>query len=171
MSGCHRPDDWPTPRRHMRQVPPAPVEDFFTVEHPKAARIALTALGIFGLVLFGGVYLLLTIGTLVDHSTAADWAYYAFFSVVSFGFFTLYAAMLGMARSRIVVEGTVLSAVPIFGRVRVFSVADVAALRVTVNGRRLVDQSGKTLARFQPSQKNSQKLLQYLRNNGVGPMG
>ena len=92
---------------------------------------------------------------------------------VGFSAFALVFAVFGVflifhVRRRLVVEGGVFSYLPTFGRSRAFRLADIAGMTIGTNGRRLVGQDGRTLARFEDNQENSAILLQYLSEHGVG---
>jgi len=92
---------------------------------------------------------------------------------VGFSAFALVFAVFGvflifLVRRRLVVEGGVFSYLPTFGRSRAFRLADIAGMTIGTNGRRLVGQDGRTLARFEDNQENSAILLQYLSEHGVG---
>ena len=84
-------------------------------------------------------------------------------SAAVFGVFLIFHV-----RRRLVVEGGVFSYLPTFGRSRAFRLADIAGMTIGTNGRRLVGQDGRTLARFEDNQENSAILLQYLSEHGVG---
>ena len=113
---------------------------------------------------------------------AACWGYRLFkgrrstrFAMATVGFsaFALVFAVFGVflifhVRRRLVVEGGVFSYLPTFGRSRAFRLADIAGMTIGTNGRRLVGQDGRTLARFEDNQENSAILLQYLSEHGVG---
>ena len=72
------------------------------------------------------------------------------------------------ARRKLVVEGSTLSYLPTFGAARTFSFSDVAGMKISANGRRLLGRDGKVLARFEDNQEGSTVLLQILRSRGIG---
>ena len=65
-------------------------------------------------------------------------------------------------------EEEIFSYLPAFGGARTFSAADIAGMRISANGRRLIGREGQVLARFEDNQENSVLLLQYLSQHGVG---
>ena len=90
----------------------------------------------------------------------------ALFGALVFAVFGVF--LIFHVRRRLVVEGGVFSYLPTFGRSRAFRLADIAGMTIGTNGRRLVGQDGRTLARFEDNQENSAILLQYLSEHGVG---
>lgn len=126
-------------------------------------RIVGVLIAVFFTALLAGV-----IGSSIDEPEAWSLA-----ETVGFSAFALVFAVFGVflifhVRRRLVVEGGVFSYLPTFGRSRAFRLADIAGMTIGTNGRRLVGQDGRTLARFEDNQENSAILLQYLSEHGVG---
>ena len=110
-------------------------------------RIVGVLIAVFFTALLAGV-----IGSSIDEPEAWSLA-----ETVGFSAFALVFAVFGVflifhVRRRLVVEGGVFSYLPTFGRSRAFRLADIAGMTIGTNGRRLVGQDGRTLARFEDNQ-------------------
>ena len=89
-------------------------------------------------------------------------------TVVFLLFSALGVFLLCNARRKLVVEGDTLSYLPTFGAARTFTFSDVAGMKISANGRRLLGRDGKVLARFEDNQEGSAELLQILRSRDIG---
>ena len=139
----------------------------FTVRDKKWVRVTVRIMGVLIAVFFTAL-LAGVIGSSIDEPEGWSLA-----ETVGFSAFALVFAVFGVflifhVRRRLVVEGGVFSYLPTFGRSRAFRLADIAGMTIGTNGRRLVGQDGRTLARFEDNQENSAILLQYLSEHGVG---
>ena len=143
------------------------VPQSFTVRDKKWVRVTVRIVGVLIAVFFTAL-LAGVIGSSIDEPEGWSLA-----ETVGFSAFALVFAVFGVflifhVRRRLVVEGGVFSYLPTFGRSRAFRLADIAGMTIGTNGRRLVGQDGRTLARFEDNQENSAILLQYLSEHGVG---
>ena len=139
----------------------------FTVTDKKWVKALVRVIGVacilgFGLMLVG------VIASSVDDPQ--DWtaAETVIFSIVALCLMALGVVIFAQARRRLVVEEEIFSYLPAFGGARTFSAADIAGMRISANGRRLIGREGQVLARFEDNQENSVLLLQYLSQHGVG---
>ena len=139
----------------------------FTVTDKKWVKVLVRVIGVacilgFGLMLVG------VIASSVDDPQ--DWtaAETVIFSIVALCLMALGVVIFAQARRRLVVEEEIFSYLPAFGGARTFSAADIAGMRISANGRRLIGREGQVLARFEDNQENSVLLLQYLSQHGVG---
>lgn len=139
----------------------------FTVTDKKWVKVLVRVIGVacilgFGLMLVG------VIASSVDDPQ--DWtaAETVIFSIVALCLMALGVVIFAQARRRLVVEEEIFRYLPAFGGARTFSAADIAGMRISANGRRLIGREGQVLARFEDNQENSVLLLQYLSQHGVG---
>lgn len=143
------------------------VPQSFTVRDGKWVRVTVRIVGVLIAVFFTAMFIGVIGSSIVepeDWSLAETVGYSAVALLLSiFGIYLLF-----VVRRKLVVEDGVLSYLPTFGRSRAFRLADIAGMTIGVNGRRLVGQDGRTLARFEDNQENSTILLQYLSEHGVG---
>lgn len=144
--------------------PPAAV----TVRDKKWVRVLLRVIGILDLVFFAGLELLMVLGTLLGEQGSADGETLAAATVVFLLCAALGVFLICTARRKLVVEGSTLSYLPTFGAARTFSLSDVAGMKISANGRRLLSRDGKVLARFEDNQEGSAELLQLLRSRDIG---
>ncbi len=139
----------------------------FTVTDKKWVRALVRVIGVacilgFGLMLVG------VIASSVDDPQ--DWtaAETVIFSIVALCLMAMGVVIFAQARRKLVIEDGTFSYLPAFGGVRTFTAADIAGMRISANGRRLIGREGQVLARFEDNQENSVLLLQYLSQHGVG---
>ena len=128
----------------------------------------MRAVGIIDLVLFAGFEIFMTIGVLAGEGESDDAAVFLGVTAVFLLFLFLGVFLVRYARRRLVVEGQQLSYLPTFGRARIFTFGDIAGMRISPDGRRLLGRDGKTLARFEDNQENGVQLLRLLRSHGIG---
>ena len=143
------------------------VPQSFTVRDKKWVRVTVRIVGVLIAVFFTAL-LAGVIGSSIDEPEGWSLA-----ETVGFSAFALVFAVFGVflifhVRRRLVVEGGVFSYLPTFGRSRAFRLADIAGMTIGTNGRRLVGQDGRTLARFEDNQEGSAELLQILRSRDIG---
>lgn len=144
-----------------------PLPEAFEVRDKKWIRVLLRVIGIVDLVFFVGLELLMLIGTQVAPESG-DGETLAAVTVVFLLFSALGVFLLCNARRKLVVEGDTLSYLPTFGAARTFTFSDVAGMKISANGRRLLGRDGKVLARFEDNQEGSAELLQILRSRDIG---
>ena len=151
------------------EIPAAegPLPTAVTVRDKKWVRVLLRVIGIVDLVFFAGLELLMVIGTLAEPESS-DGGTLAAVTVVFLLCAALGVFLVCNARRKLVVEGSTLSYLPTFGAARTFSFSDVAGMKISANGRRLLGRDGKVLARFEDNQEGSRELLQILRSRGIG---
>lgn len=151
------------------EIPAAegPLPTAVTVRDKKWVRVLLRVIGIVDLVFFAGLELLMVIGTLAEPESG-DGGTLAAVTVVFLLCAALGVFLVCNARRKLVVEGSTLSYLPTFGAARTFSFSDVAGMKISANGRRLLGRDGKVLARFEDNQEGSTVLLQILRSRGIG---
>ena len=151
------------------EIPAAegPLPTAVTVRDKKWVRVLLRVIGIVDLVFFAGLELLMVIGTLAEPESS-DGGTLAAVTVVFLLCAALGVFLVCNARRKLVVEGSTLSYLPTFGAARTFSFSDVAGMKISANGRRLLGRDGKVLARFEDNQEGSTVLLQILRSRGIG---
>lgn len=151
------------------EIPAAegPLPTAVTVRDKKWVRVLLRVIGIVDLVFFAGLELLMVIGTLAEPESG-DGGTLAAVNVVFLLCAALGVFLVCNARRKLVVEGSTLSYLPTFGAARTFSFSDVAGMKISANGRRLLGRDGKVLARFEDNQEGSTVLLQILRSRGIG---
>ena len=152
------------------EIPAAegPLPAAFVVRDKKWVRVLLRAVGIIDLVLFAGFEIFMTIGVLAGEGESDDAAVFLGVTAVFLLFLFLGVFLIRYARRRLVVEGQQLSYLPTFGRARIFTFGDIAGMRISPDGRRLLGRDGKTLARFEDNQENGIQLLRLLRSRGIG---
>ena len=143
------------------------VPQSFTVRDKKWVRVTVRIVGVLIAVFFTAL-LAGVIGSSIDEPEAWSLAETVGFSAFALVFAVFGVFLIFLVRRRLVVEGGVFSYLPTFGRSRAFRLADIAGMTIGTNGRRLVGQDGRTLARFEDNQENSAILLQYLSEHGVG---
>lgn len=151
------------------EIPAAegPLPTAVTVRDKKWVRVLLRVIGIVDLVFFAGLELLMVIGTLAEPESS-DGGTLAAVTVVFLLCAALGVFLVCNARRKLVVEGSTLSYLPTFGAARTFSFSDVAGMKISANGRRLLGRDGKVLARFEDNQEGGTVLLQILRSRGIG---
>ena len=151
------------------EIPAAegPLPTAVTVRDKKWVRVLLRVIGIVDLVFFAGLELLMVIGTLAEPESS-DGGTLAAVNVVFLLCAALGVFLVCNARRKLVVEGSTLSYLPTFGAARTFSFSDVAGMKISANGRRLLGRDGKVLARFEDNQEGGTVLLQILRSRGIG---
>ena len=151
------------------EIPAAegPLPTAVTVRDKKWVRVLLRVIGIVDLVFFAGLELLMVIGTLAEPESG-DGGTLAAVNVVFLLCAALGVFLVCNARRKLVVEGSTLSYLPTFGAARTFSFSDVAGMKISANGRRLLGRDGKVLARFEDNQEGGTVLLQILRSRGIG---
>ena len=152
------------------EIPAAdgPLPAAVTVRDKKWVRVLLRVIGIADLALFAGLELLMVLGTLLGEPGSADGETLAAATVVFLLCAALGVFLICTARRKLVVEGSTLSYLPTFGAARTFSLSDVAGMKISANGRRLLNRDGKVLARFEDNQEGSAELLQLLRSRDIG---
>ncbi len=152
------------------EIPAAdgPLPAAVTVRDKKWVRVLLRVIGILDLVFFAGLELLMVLGTLLGEQGSADGETLAAATVVFLLCAALGVFLLCTARRKLVVEGSTLSYLPTFGAARTFTFSDVAGMKISANGRRLLGRDGKVLARFEDNQEGSSELLQILRSRDIG---
>ena len=143
------------------------VPQSFTVRDKKWVRVTVRIVGVLIAVFFTAL-LAGVIGSSIDEPEGWSLAETVGFSAFALVFAVFGVFLIFLVRRRLVVEGGVFSYLPTFGRSRAFRLADIAGMTIGTNGRRLVGQDGRTLARFEDNQENSAILLQYLSEHGVG---
>ena len=139
----------------------------FTVTDKKWVKVLVRVFGVVCTLCFG----LMLVGIVADSvDNPQDWtaAETVIFSIVALCLMALGVVIFAQARRRLVVEEEIFSYLPAFGGARTFSAADIAGMRISANGRRLIGREGQVLARFEDNQENSVLLLQYLSQHGVG---
>ena len=146
----------------------APLPTAFVVRDKKWVRGLLRAVGIVDLVFFVGLELLMTIGMLTGDWGSDTVEAFIAVTVAVLAFIVLGVFLLGSARRKLVVEGEVLSYLGTFGKAKAFTLSDIAGMRISANGRRLLGRDGRVLARFEDNQEGSTELLQLLRSRGIG---
>ena len=139
----------------------------FTVTDKKWVKALVRVIGVacilgFGLMLVG------VIASSVDNPQDWTTAETAIFSVMVLLLMAMGVVIFAQARRKLVIEDGTFSYLPAFGGVRTFAAADIAGMRISANGRRLIGREGQVLARFEDNQENSVLLLQYLSQHGVG---
>ena len=143
------------------------VPQSFTVRDKKWVRVTVRIVGVLIAVFFTAL-LAGVIGSSIVEPEGWSLAETVGFSAFALVFAVFGVFLIFLVRRRLVVEGGVFSYMPTFGRSRAFRLADIAGMTIGTNGRRLVGQDGRTLARFEDNQENSAILLQYLSEHGVG---
>ena len=152
------------------EIPAAegPLPTAVTVRDKKWVRVLLRTAGVVDLVLFTGFELLMAVETFAGGQEPDDAETFAACTAVFLLFAFLGVFLVCNARRKLVVEGSTLSYLPTFGAARTFSFSDVAGMKISANGRRLLGRDGKVLARFEDNQEGSRELLQILRSRGIG---
>lgn len=143
------------------------VPQSFTVRDKKWVRVTVRIVGVLIAVFFTAL-LAGVIGSSIDEPEGWSLAETVGFSAFALVFAVFGVFLIFLVRRRLVVEDGVFSYLPTFGRSRAFRLADIAGMTIGTNGRRLVGQDGRMLARFEDNQENSAILLQYLSEHGVG---
>ena len=162
---------WGSAVRAETAAEESPPSAAFVVREKQWVRVLLRVIGILDLAFFAGLELLMVIGTLVGEPESGDGETLAAVTVVFLLCAALGIFLLCTARRKLVVEGSTLSYLPTFGAARTFSLSDVAGMKISANGRRLLNRDGKVLARFEDNQEGSGELLQLLRSRGIGLTG
>lgn len=134
----------------------------FAVEEYWWGRVICAGFGV-GASLAGLGCLLAAVGLVPDWLEIGSGALLAVWGVffLPFGVFCVCAS-----RRVLTVDGETLRYQPTFGKLRRFTSADIAGMQIGVDYR-LVGYDGKTLARFEGNQKNSQLLLLYLSDRNI----
>ena len=144
-----------------------PLPTAFVVRDKKWVRVLLRVIGIADLVFFAGLELLMLVGILAgegsDERETLAAVTVVFLLCAALGVF-----LLCNARRKLVVEGETLSYLGTFGAPKTFALRDIAGMKISANGRRLLNRDGKVLARFEDNQEGSAELLQLLRSRGIG---
>ena len=159
---------WGSAVRAETPAAEGPLPAAFVVRDKKWVRVLMRAVGIIDLVLFAGFEIFMTIGVLAGEGESDDAAVFLGVTAVFLLFLFLGVFLVRYARRRLVVEGQQLSYLPTFGRARIFTFGDIAGMRISPDGRRLLGRDGKTLARFEDNQENGVQLLRLLRSHGIG---
>ncbi len=135
----------------------------FVVEEPHSIKLLCRTVSIVFLLV--SVWVLLSVCGVLSVWLTEDEP--ALFALLGTAVLPLGAYVLGVARRSIRVDGAELCYQPSIGKCRRFSPADIREARFTGSGYRLLGHNGKTLARFELDQKNSQLLLQYLHEHDL----
>ena len=159
---------WGSAVRAETTAADGPLPAAVTVRDKKWVRVLLRVIGIADLAFFAGLELLMVLGTLLGEQGSADGETLAAATVVFLLCAALGVFLICTARRKLVVEGSTLSYLPTFGAARTFTFSDVAGMKISANGRRLLGRDGKVLARFEDNQEGSAELLQILRSRDIG---
>ena len=135
----------------------------FVVEERHSIKLLCRTAGI--VLLLVGVWVLLSAcGVMSVWLTEDEPALFALLGVAALPLGTY---VLGAARRSVRIDGAELCYQPSIGKCRCFLPVDIQEVRFTGSGYRLLGYNDKTLARFELDQKNSQLLLQYLREHDL----
>ena len=113
----------------------------FTVTDKKWVKVLVRVIGVVCILFFG----LLLVGIVADSvDNPQDWtaAETAIFSVMALLLMAMGVVIFAQARRKLVIEDGTFSYLPAFGGVRTFAAADIAGMRISANGRRLVGREG-----------------------------
>lgn len=145
------------------------VPDAFVARETKVVRVVLRALGIVAMVLSAALEMLLVMDALFGKEYSDGFV--RTFCALVFATCLLFGVVLfRLARRRITVRGSVLHAMPAFGKERTFCTADIERMQISANGIKLIGREGETLVRFEDNQENSTWLLEYLKKHKISLM-